>query len=448
MADSTAVAAETGVFTRDQAEILSARKDEPHWLRDRRLRAQEQFAEVPMPSTRSEEWRYTDISAVLKLDELRFAEDAAPAGGASELPAELRAAIEESAGTARLVQQDASVVLQEVPDELRSQGVVFSSLEQALRDHPELVERHLGSVVTGEEGKFSALNTGFWSGGLFLYVPRGVQIEEPLRAIRWISEAGSSVFPRTLIVAEPEARVTLVERMLSPDFASQTFSAGAAEVIAGEYARVNYVALQQWGEGVVHLTTDRLVAGRDARITSLYLALGGQLGRGDIQCQLRKPGSNVDMLGLYIAEGDQHFDHETLQDHISPHASSNLLFKGALFDRGRSVFRGVIRVHPKAQRTDAYQTNRNLILSDQARADSLPNLEIQADDVRCSHAATVGQLDEEEIFYLLSRGIPKDEAVRLVIFGFFGEVLDQLPDDAVRKQLVAIIEKKLDARRR
>jgi Fe-S cluster assembly protein SufD len=158
---------------------------------------------------------------------------------------------------------------------------------------------------------------------------------------------------------------------------------------------------------------------------------------------MREPGSHVDMLGISIGHGDQHFDHETLQDHSAPHDSSNLLFKGALDDEARSVFRGLIRVHPKAQRTDAYQTNRNLVLSAKARADSLPNLEIQADDVRCSHAATVGELDQEEIFYLLSRGIPKGEAIRLVVFGFFAEVLDQLPLDGVRAELLRAVERKL-----
>jgi Fe-S cluster assembly protein SufD len=209
---------------------------------------------------------------------------------------------------------------------------------------------------------------------------------------------------------------------------------------------VTYVAVQRFGAGVSHLSTDRLVAGRDAKITTLYTTLGGDLSRADVQCRLRAPGAHVDMLGVYIAQGTQHFDNETLQDHIAPHASSNLLFKGALQDTGRSVFRGLIRVHPKAQRTDAYQTNRNLLLSTGARADSLPNLEIQADDVRCSHAATVGQLDEEELFYLLSRGIPRSEAVRLVVFGFFGEVLDQLPLEGVRAELVRAVELKLARR--
>jgi Fe-S cluster assembly protein SufD len=178
----------------------------------------------------------------------------------------------------------------------------------------------------------------------------------------------------------------------------------------------------------------------------LYSTLGADFARVDAQCAMRAPGSHVDVLGIYIGQGDQHFDHETLQDHAAPHASSNLLFKGAIDDEARSVFRGLIRVHPKAQRTDAYQTNRNLVLSPKARADSLPNLEIQADDVRCSHAATVGQLDEEEIFYLLSRGIPKGEAVRLVVFGFFAEVLDQLPLEGVRGELLRAVERKLARR--
>jgi Fe-S cluster assembly protein SufD len=248
---------------------------------------------------------------------------------------------------------------------------------------------------------------------------------------------------RTLIVAEPFSEVAVVDELASGDFEEQSFSNGAAEIFAGEGAKVTYVSLQRWGKGVVHLATDRLIAERDAKITTLYTTLGSDVTRADVKCRLKGAGAHVDMLGLYLAEGSQHFDHETLQDHIAPHASSNLLFKGALQDSSRSVFRGLIRVHPGAQRTDSYQTNRNLILSDKARADSLPNLEIAADDVRCSHAATVGQLDEDEIFYLLSRGIPKVEAIRLVIFGFFGEVLSQLHLEEVRKELVRAIERKV-----
>ncbi len=446
MADSTAIAAaeSVGVFTRDQVEILSTRKGEGEWLRDARLDAHGAFARAPMPTTVEEAWRYTDVGAVLKLDGLSFAEERAPVADAAGLPAGLRAVLDVAGETsARLVQSDASVVLRELPAELAGQGVILTSLEAAMRDHPELVQKHLGSVLPAGEGKFVALGAAYWSGGLFLYVPKDVKVQVPIRAYRWITEAGSAVFARTLVVAEKGSEVAVVEELGSDDLGRQTLSVGGAELIAEEGAKLTYVQVQQWGRGVLHLSTDRLAAGRDARLTTLYTTFGGDLARADVQCRLRAPGAHVDMLGLYIADGGQHFDHETLQDHIAPHASSNLLFKGALRGNGRSVFRGLIRVHPKAQRTDAYQTNRNLLLSDQARADSLPNLEIQADDVRCSHAATVGQLDEEEVFYLLSRGVPRAEAMRLVVFGFFGEVLEQLPLDGVRQELLRAVERKL-----
>lgn len=440
----TKVAPSHGVFTRDQAEILSTRKLEPEWLRAQRLRAYDAFAEAPMPSTREEEWRYTDIARILSFEGLELAEEHAPVQTVSALPEGLAALIEEGGdSSAELVQLDASVVRREVGEQLTSQGVILTSLEQAVQEHPDLVQQYLGTAVSEEDGKFAAMNAANWTGGIFLYVPRNVRVELPVRSFRWITADGKSQFSRILIVAEENSEVAVMDEVASPDFSRQTLSNGAAEIFAAEGAKVSYVSLQRWGSGVVHLTTDRLVAGRDAVITTLYTTLGSDVTRADVQCRLQAPGAHVDMLGLYLAEEKQHFDHETLQDHISPHASSNLLFKGVLDDEGRSVFRGLIRVHEGAQRTDAYQTNRNLILSKQARADSLPNLEIGADDVRCSHAATIGQLDEEELFYLLSRGIPRNEAVRLVIFGFFGEVLEQLELTELKAEVVRAIERKL-----
>jgi Fe-S cluster assembly protein SufD len=447
VADTITVADdELGVFTADQVEILAAQKGEPEWLLAQRKTAHDIFASTPMPDTRPEEWRYTPIRQFLDLATLQGATEVAPVASLADLPGGLSSLIEAN-GTdaARIVQVGGSVVQRFLPESLAAQGVLFTSLEQAVREHPELVRKHLGSVVTPEEGKFAAQNAAFWAGGTFLYVPANVKLEVPLRSFRWIEDEGTSIFGRTLIVAEEFAEVTIVDELASGDFAQRTYSNGATEIVTGEGARVTYVSLQRFGSGVAHLTTDRLAAGRDARITTLYVTLGSDLTRADIKCRLKAPGSHVDMLGLYIAQGSQHFDHETLQDHIAPHASSNLLFKGALTDEGRSIFRGLIRVHPGAQRTDAYQTNRNLILSERARADSLPNLEIAADDVRCSHAATVGQLDEEEIFYLRSRGIRYPDAMRLVIFGFFGEVLEQLEQEDVRREMVRAIESKLYA---
>lgn len=436
--------ADVGVFTRDQVEMLTARKLEAEWLREQRMRAHAVFTDTPMPTTRLEDWRYTDVRKLLKLDAFSFAEERSPVADAAALPAGLRTLMDEAGeASARLAQVDASVVLRELPEELAAQGVLFTSLETAAREHPELVQKHFGTAITPEDGKFAALSSAFWTGGAFLYVPKNVQVEVPFRVYRWISEGGTAALGRLLVVAEQGAKVAVVEELGSDDLGKRALSVGAAEIFAADSAVVIYTQVQRYGRGVVHLSTDRLVAGRDAKITTLYTSFGADVARADVQCRLVAPGSHVDMLGLYIADGSQHFDNQTLQDHIAPHASSNLLFKGALNDTGRSVFRGLIRVHPKAQRTDAYQTNRNLILSDGARADSLPNLEIQADDVRCSHAATVGQLDEEEVFYLLSRGIPKAEAVRLVVFGFFAEVLDQLPLEGVRAELLRTVERKL-----
>jgi Fe-S cluster assembly protein SufD len=206
---------------------------------------------------------------------------------------------------------------------------------------------------------------------------------------------------------------------------------------------VHYVALQRFGRGVRHLSMQKTIASRDADLDTLVVNLGGDLARVDLHAWLDGPGSRSDMLGLYFAERDQHFDHNTRQDHKSPHAESDLLYKGALYDSSRAVFRGIIRVHPGAQHTDAYQTNRNLLLSGEARADSLPNLEIEADDVKCSHGATVGQLDEEELFYLMARGIPRAQAERLVVFGFFGEVLARLPMPGVVEELREAIAAKI-----
>lgn len=441
---NTTIADNVGAFARDGVELLSTRKVEPDWAREQRMRAYEAFAAAPMPDTLPEEWRYTRIADVLDLDELELAGEVRPAGGTSDLPEGMQTLVRDAGSSAaQLMQVDSSVTYGELPDELKARGVILMSLDQAVREHPELVRKHLGTAVTERDGKFAAMNGAYWAGGTFLYVPRDVKVDLPIRSFRWMTASKGAAFGRTLVVAEDFSEVALVEELGSEDFSDRTLSNGAVEIFAGEGARVNYVSLQRFGAGMAHLTTDRLVAGRDAKITTVYVTLGSDVTRADVQCRLTSPGAHVDMLGLYIAEGSQHMDHETLQDHIAPHASSNLLFKGALMGEGRSVFRGLIRVHPKAQRTDAYQTNRNLILSDTARADSLPNLEIAADDVRCSHAATIGQLDQEEVFYLLSRGIPRMEAMRLVIFGFFGEVLDQLELDEVRKELVTAIERKL-----
>jgi Fe-S cluster assembly protein SufD len=410
----------------------------PAWLAARRLEAWHGYESMPLPTRQLEEWRYTDVS-LLKLDKVKPAWRAPPAG----IPDGARALLQnrEAAGTA--IQVDGTLAQVSLRDEWRAKGVLLLDLADAAAQHPELVERYLGTVLPRDFNKFAALNEALWDGGIFLYVPRGVRLEQPIRVVRWITESGSAVFPRTLIVAEEGSHAALVEEFGSPDFDRPTLSCAAVEVSAGQAANLQYVSLQRWGKNVRHLVTQRTVAARDANLDSLVVNIGASVARLDLAASLEGPGARSDMLGLYFARGNQHFDHSTRQDHKVPHASSDLLYKGALYDRARSIFRGLIKVFPGAQRTDAYQTNRNLLLSDRAEATSLPNLEIEADDVRCSHAATVGHLDQEELFYIMSRGVPRALAERLVVFGFLGEVFERLPLPGVIDELRTAIEAKI-----
>ncbi|HEX7119920.1 MAG TPA: Fe-S cluster assembly protein SufD [Longimicrobiales bacterium] len=427
----------TAAFNREAVE--SRAQSEPEWLKQRRLDAWWVYEDLPLPTTKLEEWRYTEVSK-LALDDVRLAEPDA----AGTVSAGARAMLDGKAAAGRVLQVGASIAEIELDDALKQKGVLLLDLATAAREHPELVREHLATeAVPAAAGKFAALNAALWSAGVFLYVPRGVRIEEPIRVARWIDEAGVAVFPRTLIIADEGSHVAYVDEFASPDLDGASLSCGAVEVFARDGADVQYVALQRWGQGVRHLSMQRTIAGRDANLDTLVVNLGASVARVDLAARLEGPGARSDMLGLYFATGDQHFDHNTRQDHVVPHATSDLLYKGALYDRAKTVFRGIIRVHPKAQRTDAYQTNRNLLLSPDAEAVTLPNLEIEADDVRCSHGATVGQLDEEELFYLMSRGLTREQAERLVIFGFFGEVLERLPLPGVVEELRAAIEERI-----
>ena len=433
----------TEAINRDAVEALAA--SEPGWLRDRRLHAWAVYEETPFPTTKLEEWRYTDVSKMLDLDALRLADDPHVPDDRAAFPLNLVAAMDaDREATGHLVEVDGRVVHTDLAEALATRGVVLSSLREAVETRPELVEKYLATeALPAEEGKFQALNAALWSDGIFLYVPRGVQLDLPVRISRWVSDAGTAVFSRTLIVAEEGSRVSYVDEVLSDDLAAQSLVSSAVEVIAQDNAQVQYVSLQRLGRGAFHQSAQRTLASRDATLDTLNVSLGASVSRVDLNARLLGPGANSDMLGLYFGDSDQHFDHNTSQDHVADHASSDLLYKGALDDSSRSVFRGIIRVHPGAQGTDAYQTNRNLLLSKDARSDSLPNLEIEADDVRCSHGATVGHLNTEALFYLLSRGLPKEQAERLVVMGFLGEVMSRLPLGGVVGKVTRVIEQKL-----
>jgi Fe-S cluster assembly protein SufD len=418
---------------------------EPAWLRERRDHAWDVYERTPMPTTKLEEWRYTDLRRKLDLDSLRLSSAATAPDDPEAWPLRLREAMAlDREASGRIVLIDGHVVHTELDADLAKKGVVLSSLHGAIDTHPELVKEHLATrAVPPEEGKFAALNAALWNDGILLHVPRGVKLDHPVRVTRWFSESGAAYFSRTLIVAESASQVSYVDEVLSDAFEAQTLTSFAVEVITQDGAQVQYVAVQRLGKGGFYQAVQRTLAQRDARLDTLNVALGGTVTRIDLNARLLGAGANSDMLGLYFGDEDQHFDFNTSQDHVADNAGSDLLYKGALDGHSRAVFRGIIRVHKGAQRTDAYQTNRNLLLSPHARADSLPNLEIEADDVKCSHGATVGQLDDEAKFYLMSRGLSRTSAERLVVLGFLGEVLARLPLGGVGMKVTRVIEEKL-----
>jgi Fe-S cluster assembly protein SufD len=421
--------------------------NEPDLLAERRRAAWDRYRELPAPTRRSEEWRYTDLSR-LALDSFRPStptEQGAVQVPYEELPAEIRDLIEHSHGRAGVfVQRNGACIHHHLEPDLAERGVVLASLTEAASSHPELLGEHLfGEEVAEAEAKLWSLHAAFLTGGYLLYVPKNVEVELPLHVFRIVDDAASLVSVHSLVVAEPGAVVTCIDEYLSPDLEEPMLSLAGAEIVGQASADIHYVSLQRYGRGVQHFGIQHVTAHRDTVVNGFNVTLGGDLTRADVSSWLRGPGSESEMLALWFGDRDQHIDHHTLQHHVAPHARSDLLYKGALTDEARSVFRGLIRVNPGAQLTDAYQTNRNLLLSETSNATALPNLEIEADDVRCSHGATIGQVEERQMFYLMSRGLTKEQAERLLVIGFFDEVLSRLPVEGVRVRVREAIERKL-----
>lgn len=427
----------------ETVKALSALKNEPGWLREKRLKAWRAFEEIPMPTLRDEAWRYTDISDVRIEDFVPYA-PSPDVFSVRDLPEAVQTLIKEGEqNSALLVQHNSETTYSRIDEELSRKGVVFTDLHTALEEHEDLIKEKLFGLVPADYDKFAALNAAAFSGGSFLYVPRGVDVEMPIQSYRWLDVVGS-IMPRTLVAVEEGASVTYIDEYASAYDEEPAFSNVAVELYVGQGANLHYVSLQNWERNVLHFNTIRSSAQKDATINSLVVSLGSQLSRTNVEAGLAAPGSDSEMLGLYFADSDQVLDHHTLQDHISPNAHSDLLYKGAVRDESLAVFSGLIRVEPGAQKTDAYQTNRNLILgTDEAMAVSLPNLEIMADDVKCSHGSTTGQVDDVELFYLMSRGIPRKEAEKLVVFGFFGEVTSRIPLKGLKEKLDQAIEAKI-----
>ncbi len=404
----------TDRLTKSAVEHLSRELGEPGWLAERRLAAFDLYEKLELPDPKGEEWRYVDVR---RFDFESF-----------------------SAPTPRRSAPD-------LPAELADKGVVVADFVTAATDHEDLLREHFFTEVSVEEHKFTALHAAFHSDGILVYVPKGVEVELPFEAVRNVAPGGS-VFPHTTIVVDDNASVTFVDRFTSEDADAVSICAGVVEVEARRGATVNYISLQEWGRNVHHFQTQRFTGYRDSTVRSLAVNLGSAFARTQVESVLRGEGSFSEMLGLYFADADQHFAQRTLQSHAAAHATSDLLYKGALKEKSRSEYSGLIKVEKGAQGTDAYQANRNLSLSEEAIARSIPQLEIEANEVRCTHGATVAPVEEEHLFYLMSRGIDRVTAQKLVVFGFFTDVLDRIRVPKVRDELSDAISKKVEAGQR
>src|SRR5215203_3656730 len=333
----------------ETVKALSAFKGEPRWLTEKRLSAWRTFDETPMPSLRDEAWRYTDISDVRVEDFIPYA-PSPDVTQERDLPDTVQRLIKEGEeNSALLVQHNSETTFVRVDEELQQKGVIFTDLHTALREHDDLVKEHLFGLIPESYDKFAALSTAAFSGGSFLYVPRGVGVEVPIQSYRWLDATGS-IMPRTLVVVEEGATVTYIDEYASSGTEDDepALSNGAVELYVGQGARLRYVSLQNWGRNVLHFNTIRSEAGKDATINSLVVALGSELSRTNVDAGLAEAGSDSEMLGLYFADSNQVLDHHTLQDHLAPNAHSDLLYKGALRDESLAVFSGLIRVEPGA----------------------------------------------------------------------------------------------------
>lgn len=398
--------------TEEQVAALSEKLREPDWLQERRIAAYRAFEAMAMPDPRAEEWRRTDISG-LQLD-----------------------AVLANVGAATVTRQIGG----EAPEVYaRRSGLperfFFGGLSEALAQHEGVVKEHLHSLVLPSEWKLGALQAALWQEGTFVYVPRNTEVPVPLEIT--IRGGAAAVFPHLLIVAEENSDLTVILDLESPDGLPQSLVSGAVEIVAKQDARVRFAERQRWGNTTYSFATIRAQLARGAELSGALVGLGSRLARTKLEVNLAGEGARAELLGLSLGDGQQHFDYQTLQNHIAPRTSSDLLFKAALDGHSSNVWYGTVRIHKGASQSEAGQSSRNLLLSDHAKAAPIPVLEIEAYDVlRCSHGATAGPVDPDQLFYLESRGIPPAEAEALLVEAFFHEVVDRIPLESFREQLM------------
>lgn len=424
-------------FSREGFESWLSQLSEPAWLIESRRRAWADFEEMKWPDRSLEEWMRSDLRP-FKLDRYSLPGAGGPAaestsGGAADasVPQWLSEGVE-LAG--RIETLDSLPVKSQLSQQWASKGVLFGDLSQLAGQHEDLVRSSLFSVVDPTQDRFAALHAAAWAGGQLLYVPRGVCLSQPVHVLNGLSEGGAD-FGHTLIILEEGAEATFLHEADSVTGSNAGFHCGSVEIIVRPGAHLRYVNLQDWGRGVWHFAHQRATIDRDASIQWTIAAMGSRFAQVSQKVALVGKGASSQVNGVMFTQDSQQLTYNTLQHHVAPQCRSDFLYKAALQDQSRTVWRGMIQVDAGAQKTDGYQRNDNLLLSHHARADSIPGLEILADDVRCTHGSTSGRVDEELIFYARSRGFTRKEAIRLIVTGFFQQIFDRITIESVREAL-------------
>ncbi len=414
-------------FTDEGFQSLLSSLSEPAWLSDQRKSAWNKFNALPWPSNKDEEWMRTDIR-MFKLDKFTFGGQpvAAESGNVLLEGVEVAGSMTFKGGRAE--------VTKSLDQKWIDKGVIFGNLAELASEHSDLIEKHLNKLVCPNIDRFSALHAATWTSGTFLYVPRNVVLEQPIHTSAIMGDGGCDL-GHTLIIIEEGAEATVLAESASDSDDSSGLHCGAIEIYVGDRANLRYVNLQDWSQKVWHFAHQKATVGKDSNLQWTVGALGSKLAKVNQHVDLTGEGANSQVNGVMFTENKQHLSYHTLQRHVAAHCVSDFLYKAALQDTSRTVWRGMIAVDEGAQKTDGFQRNDNLLLSSKARADSIPGLEILADDVRCTHGSTSGRVDEELIFYAMARGFTRKEAIRAIVIGFFQQVFDRVTIESVRDAL-------------
>jgi Fe-S cluster assembly protein SufD len=418
-------------FDRTGFESFVESRHEPAWLTELRREAWEEADAISWPDRRHEEWIRTDIRA------FQLQKYAPPAMTVSNQPEDLSSINQLRGGVdlcGRISTVDSCVTEEWLDESLSAKGVVFGSLERICGEHPDLVRQFLFTAFDRSYDKFAALHAAFLAGGQFLYVPRGVVIDRPIHIGSVMTDGGTDT-THTLVVLDEGAEATVLHESNGITANAAGLHLGAVELIQRAGSHLRYVNLQEWGLKTYHFAHQNASVDRDASLQWTIAAMGSMLSKVNQSVELIGPGAESQVNGVMFTEGRQHLAYHTRQHHRAPHCRSDFLYKSAQQDRSRTVWRGMIKVDPDAQKTDGYQRNDNLVLSEFSRADSIPGLEIEADDVRCTHGSTTAKVDEEQIFYARCRGFTRKEATRMIVTGFFQQIFDRITIESVRDAL-------------